>query len=84
MMTPMTLSPDSFTEIVPFMKKKNPHIYPRTVLMSVVMTNKNKVLCKSELLKSVMLYSFLFKLRKWEGNWQKSNCFENSKTWVMS
>lgn len=52
--------------------------------MSVVMTNKNKVLCKSELLKSVMLYLFLFKLRKWEGNWQKSNCFENSKTWVMS
>lgn len=24
MMTPMTLSPDSFTEIVPFMKKKEP------------------------------------------------------------
>lgn len=52
--------------------------------MSAVVKNKNKVLCKSELLKSVMLYTFSFKLRNWEGSWQKSNCFESSKPWVMS
>lgn len=48
-----------------------------------MLTKKNKVRSKSELLKPVMLYLFSFKPREWEGNWQKQNSSENSKTWIM-